>query len=217
MMAAVQANDVKELRDKTGAGILDCKEALNETDGDIEEASEYLREQGLKEAGQKSGVAAEGKIGAYVHTNGSIGVIVEVNCETDFVADTDEFSDFVDELAMQIAAQGPSYISREDVPEDDIESEKQAIRAQFEDEDKPEDVLDDIVEGKLEKEFFQEEVLLEQEYIRDSDKTIEELQKEVIASVDENVEIRRFERFEVGEGVETEDENFAEEVADEID
>lgn len=215
-MSPVQASDVKELREQTGAGILDCKEALNETDGDFDDAVEYLREQGLKEAGQKSGVAAEGTVGAYVHTNGNIGVIVEVNCETDFVADTDEFKEFVDELAMQIAAQGPSYVSREDVPEEDIEAEKTMIRNQFEDDDKPEDVLEDIIEGKLEKQFFQEEVLLEQEYIRDSDKTIEELQKEVIASVDENVTIRRFERFEVGEGIDTEDENFAEEVADEI-
>lgn len=216
-MSPVEASDVKELRDQTGAGILDCKEALNETDGDFDDAVEYLREQGLKEAGEKSGVAAEGRIGSYVHTNGNIGVIVEVNCETDFVADTDEFKEFVDELAMQIAAQGPSYVSREDVPQEVLEGEKTMIRNQFEDEDKPEDVLDDIVEGKLEKEFYQEQVLLEQEYIRDSDKTVEELQKEVIASVDENVEIRRFERFEVGEGIDTEDENFAEEVADEID
>lgn len=216
-MSPVEASDVKELRDQTGAGILDCKEALNETDGDFDDAVEYLREQGLKEAGEKSGVTAEGRIGSYVHTNGNIGVIVEVNCETDFVADTDEFKEFVDELAMQIAAQGPSYVSREDVPQEVLEGEKTMIRNQFEDEDKPEDVLDDIVEGKLEKEFYQEQVLLEQEYIRDSDKTVEELQKEVIASVDENVEIRRFERFEVGEGIDTEDENFAEEVADEID
>lgn len=216
-MAEAQASQVKELRERTGAGILDCKEALDETDGDLEEASEYLREQGLKEAGQKSGVAAEGQIGSYVHTNGNIGVVVEVNCETDFVADTDEFQDFVEEVAMQIAAQGPSYVSREDVPPDVIESEKDVIRNQFEDEDKPEDVLEDIIEGKLETEFFEEEILLEQEYIRDSDKTIQELLKEVIASVDENVEIRRFERFEVGEGKETDDENFAEEVAEEID
>jgi elongation factor Ts len=171
----------------------------------------------LKEAGQKSGTAAEGKVGTYLHTNGSIGVVVEVNCETDFVADTDEFTEFVEEVAMQIAAQNPSYISREDVPEDVVDSEKEFIKSEFEDEDKPEDVLEDIVEGKLEKEFFQSEVLLDQPYIRDGDKTIQELLKEVIASVDENVEIRRFERLEVGEGKDTEDENFAEEVAEEID
>jgi elongation factor Ts len=216
-MSAVEASDVKQLRDETGAGILDCKEALNETDGDFEDAKEYLREQGLKEAGQKSGTAAEGKVGTYLHTNGSIGVVVEVNCETDFVADTDEFTEFVEEVAMQIAAQNPSYVSREDVPEDVVDSEKEFIKSEFEDEDKPEDVLEDIVEGKLEKEFFQSEVLLDQPYIRDGDKTIQELLKEVIASVDENVEIRRFERLEVGEGKDTEDENFAEEVAEEID
>ncbi len=215
-MSAVEASDVKQLRDKTGAGILDCKEALNETDGDFDDAKEYLREQGLKEAGQKSGVAAEGKIGTYLHTNGSIGVVVEVNCETDFVADTDEFTEFVEEVAMQIAAQNPCYVSREDVPEEAIESEKEIIKSEFEEEDKPEDVLEDIVEGKLEKEFFQSEVLLDQPYIRDSDKTVQELLKEVIASVDENVEIRRFERLEVGEGKETGDQNFAEEVAEEI-
>jgi elongation factor Ts len=215
-MTAVDASDVKELREKTGAGILDCKEALSETDGDLEDASEYLREQGLKEAGQKSGVAAEGKIGTYVHTNGKIGVVVEVNCETDFVADTDEFKDFAEEIAMQVAAQNPSFVSREDVPEERIESEKSVIRNQFEDEDKPDDVIDDIIDGKLDSEFYKEEVLLEQDYIRDPDRTIQELVKELIASVDENVEIRRFERLEVGEGKETEDENFAEEVADEI-
>ncbi len=215
-MAAVEASDVKELRDKTGAGILDCKEALSETNGDLEEASEYLRKQGLKEAGRKSGVATEGKVGTYVHTNGKIGVVVEINCETDFVADTDAFGEFVDEVAMQIAAQDPSYVSCDDVPEDRIESEKDVFRRQFEDQDKPDHVIDDIVEGKLESEFYQKEVLLEQDYIRDSDRTIQELLKELIATVDENVEIRRFERLEVGEGKETGDETFAEEVAEEI-
>lgn len=215
-MSAVEASDVKKLRDKTGAGILDCKEALNETEGNLEEATEYLREQGLKEAGQKSGLAAEGKIGTYIHTNGDIGALVEVNCETDFVADTDEFEEFVEEIAMQIAAQNPSFVSRDEVPDDVIESEKEVIRNQFEDEDKPDHVIEDIIEGKLESEFFESEVLMEQDYIRDTDKTIQELVKEVIASVDENIEVRRFKRFEVGEGKETEDENFAEEVADEI-
>lgn len=213
---AVEASEVKALREKTGAGILDCKEALNEVDGDIDEAAEYIREEGMEAAGSKSGVTAEGTVGTYVHTNGDIGSLVEINCETDFVANTDEFQSFVDEVAMHIAAQNPSYVRREDVPDEVIESEKQVIRSQFEDEDKPEDVMDDIIEGKLDSEFYEEEILLEQPYIRDPDKTVKELLKEVVADLDENVNIRRFTRYEVGEGIEVEEENFAEEVAEEV-
>lgn len=212
----VKAQDVKKLRQKTGAGILDCKEALSETDGDIEEATEFLRKKGQEAAGQKSGVTAEGKIGTYLHTDGNIGVIVEVNCETDFVANTDEFRKFVNEVAMQIAAQNPEYVSKEDIPEDVLESEKDVIRSQFEDEDKPDHVLDDIVEGKLEN-FYKQNVLMDQVYIRDSDMTIEQLLTETVAELDENINIRRFKRYEVGEGIDVEDENFAEEVAEEID
>ncbi len=213
---SIDAEDVKALRERTGAGILDCKEALQETDGDLDDAEDYLREQGLREAAAKGGTAAEGAVGTYVHTGNRIGVLVEVNCETDFVANTDTFRRFVDEIAMQIAAGEPRYVRREDVPEEELASERQHIRAQFEDEDKPEDVLEDIVEGKLEKEYFGEHVLLDQPYIRDEDKTVGELLKETVAELDETIRVRRFERFEVGEGLETEDEDFAREVAREI-
>ncbi|MFB6356815.1 MAG: translation elongation factor Ts [bacterium] len=308
------ASDVKTLREKTGAGILDCKNALDEVDGDIDEAADYLRRKGLEAAQAKSAQTAEGKVGTHILENNQIGVLVEVNCQTDFVANTDAFGEFVEavakhiavenpsgnnelieqpytegsdktiqellnetvaevdeniniqwfvryevdqneagkigtyihmggnigvivevtaedssvddsdelgkfvnEVAMQIAAQNPRYISRKDVPENVLEEEKGVIKDQVDDiEEKPEDVQEQILEGKLESDFFQEEVLLEQTYIRDTDLTIEELLKEVVAEIDENVNIRRFERFEVGEGVEVEEEDFAEEVAEEI-
>ncbi len=215
---SISAQEVKELRDKTGAGIMDCKEALREEAGDLEAAIDYLRKKGLEEAQAKSGKAAEGIIGSYVHFNGNIGVIVEVNCETDFVAKNDAFQEFAREVAMQIAAQNPTYVSRDEVPEDKIKSEQEIIREQMgeELEDKPEHVQEQILEGKLEKQLFQKKVLLDQEYIDDSDKTIAELLDETIAEFDENIEIRRFTRYEVGEGIEVEEENFAEEVAEEI-
>lgn len=213
---SVSAQEVKQLREQTGAGIMDCKEALSETDGDMDDAAEWLREKGIESAEQKSGQTAEGTVGSYIHGDGRIGVLVEVNCETDFVANTEEFEDFVDEIAMQIAAQNPEYVSREEVPEDVLEQEENVIRKQFEDEDKPDHVLDDIVEGKLESSFYEEEVLLDQPYIRDDDISVQELLNQTVAEVDENINVRRFERFEVGEGIETEDEDFAEEVAEEI-
>lgn len=215
---SVSASEVKELRDETGAGILDCKEALKENDGDLEAATEYLRKKGLEEAQSKSGQAAEGTIGSYVHFNGNIGVLVEVNCETDFVAKNDEFKEFAREVAMQVAAQNPTYVSREEVPEDKIKSEQEIITEQMSEEleNKPEHVQEQILEGKLEKQLFQKQVLLEQDYIDDPEKTISELLDETIAEFDENIEIRRFSRFEVGEGIEVEEENFAEEVAEEI-
>lgn len=213
---SVDAQDVKALRERTGAGILDCKEALQETGGDLSEAEEWLREQGIRQAAGKNATAAEGRVAAYVHTGASIGVLVEVNCETDFVANTDAFQTLVDELAMQIAASAPSYVRREEVPRDVLESEKERVRDQFEDEDKPDDVLQDIVQGKLEKEFFQQEVLMDQPYIRDEDQTVEEFVNATAAELDETVRVRRFERYEVGEGLETDGEDFAEEVAREI-
>lgn len=215
---AVSASEVKELRDETGAGILDCKQALKENDGDMDDAAEQLRREGLEEARSKSGQTSEGTIGSYVHFNDNIGVVVEVNSETDFVAKNEEFIEFADEMAMQIAAQGPSYVSREDVPEERLESEKEIIADQMSEEleGKPDHVKDEILEGKLEKEFFKEEVLLDQQYIDDTDVTVEELLDETIAEFDENIEIRRFSRFEVGEGIETEEEDFAQEVAEEI-
>ncbi len=215
---SISATEVKELRDQTGAGIMDCKQALKDTDGDIDEAMDLLRKRGLEEAQAKGGLTAEGTIGSYVHFNGNIGVIVEVNSETDFVAKNDNFQEFATELAMQIAAQGPTYVAREDVPEEKLEAEKDIIAEQMSDEleGKPEHVQEQIMEGKLEKQFFQQQVLLDQPYIDDADKTISDLLDETIAEFDENIEIRRFERYEVGEGIEVEEEDFAEEVADEI-
>ncbi|MFP4686524.1 MAG: translation elongation factor Ts [bacterium] len=215
---AISASEVKALRDKTGAGIMDCKEALKECDGDPEAAARYLREKGLEEAREKTGQAAEGLIGTYLHMGGSIGVMVEVNCQTDFVAKTDSFKNLVDELCLQIAAQAPSYVSRDEVPEDVLIEEKEIIASQMEEqlEGKPDNIKDQILSGKLGKQFFEKEVLLEQPYIREPEKTVHELVEEVIADVDENVRVRRFARFEVGEGIEVETENFAEEVAKEI-
>lgn len=214
----VSAGEVKALREETGAGIMDCKEALREKDGNKEEAAQYLREKGIEAAKQKTGQAAEGLVGTYLHMGGNIGVLVEVNCETDFVANTDGFGQLVEEVSMQIAAQNPSFVSKEEVPAELLEDEKDIIREQMGDEleNKPEDVQEQIMEGKLDKQFYQQEVLLEQHYIRDQDKTIGDLVEETIAEVDENVKIRRFVRYEVGEGIETEEEDFAREVAEEI-
>lgn len=212
----ISAADVKELRAKTSAGILDCKKALKETDGDMEEAVKYLREKGISEAEEKSErTAAEGLVHSYIHMNGTIGVLVEVNCETDFVAKNDAFKELVNNIAMHIAAANPKYLSREDVPEDVIEQEKEMLEKQALNEDKPEHIVEQIVEGRLEK-FFNQNCLLEQEYIRNDDKTVQELLTEKIAELGENINIRRFTRYELGEGIQVEEEDFAEEVKSEV-
>jgi elongation factor Ts len=201
---AVTAEMVKELRERTGAGVMDCKHALQETGGDMAEARDWLREHGVARAERRSGRAtAEGTMGCYVHAGGKIGVLVEVNCETDFVARTPEFQDFAHQVAMQVAAQHPQYLRREDVPEAVIEKEKSFYRAEVEQAEKPPQVVERIVEGKLDR-FFQDVCLLEQPFIRDPDKTVEELMKEVAAKVGENMRIRRFVRFQVGEAIEDE-------------
>jgi elongation factor Ts len=198
----ISAQAVKELRERTGAGMMDCKNALIEANGDMERAIEILREKGLAAAAKKAGrVANEGLVEAYIHGGGRIGVLVEVNCETDFVANTEEFRNFVKEICMQIAAANPRYISREDVPQEVIEKEKEILRAQALNEGKPANVIDKIVEGRLEK-FYKENCLLEQEYIRDPEKTVKDLLNEMIAKLGENIIIRRFARFERGEGLE---------------
>lgn len=197
----VSAEAVKELRNRTGAGMMDCKRALEETGGDIEKAIEILRMKGLAAAAKKAGrVAKEGLVHAYIHGGGRIGVLIEVNCETDFVARTEEFQDLVHNLAMQVAAARPEYIKREDVPEEVIEREKSILRAQALNEGKPEKVVEKIVSGRLEK-FFQESCLLEQPYIKDPDRKVKDLIAEKIAKLGENIEVRRFARFEVGEAV----------------
>lgn len=214
-MSKISASLVKELREKTGAGMLDCRNALQETDGDLDKAVDLLREKGLSKAAKKSSrIAAEGLVEAYVH-GGRIGVLVEVNSETDFVAKTDEFKEFVKDVAMQIAASSPKYVSREEVPEEIINHEKEVLTQQAMNEGKPQNIAEKMVEGRIEK-FYKEIVLLEQPFIKDPDKTIETLLKEKIAKIGENIKIRRFVRFEVGEGLEKREENFADEVAKEM-
>jgi elongation factor Ts len=208
----ISAQMVKELRQQTGAGMMDCKKALTEANGDLERATEILREKGLSSAAKKAGrVAAEGMVEAYIHGAGRIGVLVEVNSETDFVAKNEGFRAFVHDIAMHIAAAGPRYLNREEVPVDVVEHEKEILRTQTLNEGKPENIVDKIVEGRIDK-FFKDICLLEQPFVKDPDKTIEQLVKEQIAHIGENISIRRFARFVVGEGIEKEETNFAEEV-----
>ncbi len=212
----VSAQTVKELRERTGSGMMDCKKALSESNGDIEKAIEYLREKGLAAAAKKSGrIAAEGLVEAYIHGNGRIGVLVEVNSETDFVAKNEDFKNFVKDVAMQIAAANPQYVRREEVPAEVIQKEKEILTAQALNEGKPEKVVEKMVEGRVEK-FFKEICLMEQSFIKNPDKTINDLLVEKIATIGENINIRRFARFEKGEGLQKRDDNFADEVANMI-
>lgn len=209
----IPASVVKELREKTGAGMMDCKKALGETGGDMEKAVEYLREKGLSAAAKKSGrIAAEGVVDSYIHMGGRIGVLIEVNCETDFVARTDEYRAFVRDVAMQIAAANPQYINREEVPEEILQKERDILRAQALNEGKPEKVVEKIVEGRVEK-FYAENCLMEQAFIRDTDVTIKGLLQAKISKTGENISIRRFVRYEMGEGLEKKTCNLADEVA----
>lgn len=208
----ITAGMVKELREKTGAGMMDCKKALTDTQGNMEKAIEVLREKGLAAVAKKAGrIAAEGLVEAYIH-GGRIGVLVEVNSETDFVAKNQEFKDFVKDVAMQIAASHPLYVRKEDVPQDEIDKEKEILRKQALNEGKPENIVDKMVEGRIQK-YFKEVCLLEQPFVKNPDITVNELLTEKIAKIGENISIRRFVRFEVGEGIEKKSENFAEEVA----
>ncbi|MEA3308949.1 MAG: translation elongation factor Ts [Chloroflexota bacterium] len=195
----ITAQMVKQLREATSAGILDCRKALVATDGDFEQAVDHLREKGLAQAVKRMSRAAnDGLVVSYIHAGGRVGTLVEVNCETDFVARTDEYKALVDEIAMQIAAMSPRYVKREDVPQEIIEHERELYRARSIADGKPERIIDRIVKGRIEK-FYSEVCLLEQEYIRDSDKTIGELVKEKIAIMGENIVVRRFARFALGE------------------
>lgn len=195
----IKAAQVKELRERTGAGMMDCKKALIETKGDIEKAIVYLREHGLAIAAKKAGrVAKDGRIEAYIHAGAKLGVLIEVNCETDFVAKTDDYQELCRELAMQVAASNPLYVDRADVPQERVEAEKEILELQAKNEGKPEKVIDKIISGRLEK-FFQEVCLLEQPYIREPDRTVQDLINEYIAKLGENIIVRRFCRFQVGE------------------
>lgn len=203
---------IKELRVASGAGMLNCKKALEETNGDIEKAVELLREKGMSAASKKSSrIAAEGIVDSYIHLGGKIGVLVEVNCETDFVAKTDDFKSFVKDIAMHIAAINPQYVSKEDIPKEIVEKEKSILKAQALNEGKPENIVDKMVEGRINK-FYKEICLLEQPFVKDGDKTVEDIVKEQIVKIGENVQVRRFTRYQMGEGIEKKSEDFAEEV-----
>lgn len=197
----ISASTVKELREKTGAGILDCKEALAAAQGKLDEAIEYLRKKGLADAKKRAGRAtSEGLIGSYIHSNRKIGVLVEVNCETDFVARTDEFRDLCKNLAMQVAASSPRFLTPEDIPADVAAKEKEILRAQAKESGKPDAVVEKMVEGRFRK-FVTEFCLLEQPYVKDPQMTVRQLIESAIARLGENVRVRRFVRFQLGEDV----------------
>lgn len=212
----ITAEMVKQLRERTGSGMMDCKKALTESNGDVDKAIEILREKGLASAAKKAGrIAAEGLVESYIHGGGRIGVLVEVNIETDFAANNEDFKAFVKDVAMQIAAAKPEYITREEVPAERLEKEKEILKAQARNEGKPEKIIDKMVEGRVEK-FYKEICLLDQPFIKDPDKSVKQLLTERIAAIGENITIRRFARFERGEGLEKKDENFADEVMKQI-
>lgn len=213
----VNATMIKDLRERTGAGMSDCKKALVEVAGDMDKAVDYLRAKGLAKAAKKSGrEATEGAVVSYIHAGGRIGVLVEVNCETDFVARNEDFIGFTKDVAMQIAAMGPLYVRKEEVPADAIEHEKSVLVAKSKEDpknaNKPEAVLAKITEGQVTK-WLKEICLLDQGFVKDPDKTIDQLQQELIAKIGENIKIRRFVRFELGEGLEKKKDDFAAEVA----
>lgn len=199
---AIDATQVKQLREKTGAGIMDCKRALIECDGDFEKSVDFLRAKGLALAARKADrLASEGAIGSYIHGGGKIGVLVEVNCETDFVARTEEFQALVKDLAMQVAAANPHYVQRDDIGAEELERERAIYRQQAADLNKPAQVVEKIIDGKMER-FYGETCLLEQAFIKDTDRTVRDLLQDAIARLGENIQIRRFVRYSIGEGIE---------------
>lgn len=216
-MAEITASAVKSLREKTGAGMMECKNALTEANGSEEQAIEILRKRGLASARKKEGrIAAEGAVGSYIHMGGKVGVLVEVNCETDFVARGEEFQQLIKDIAMHVAAAEPRYVSREEVPADALDKEREIARAQAKNDpknaNKPDQVVDKIVEGRLNK-FYEEAVLMDQPFVKDPAKTVSELVTEKIAKTGERITIRRFTRYKMGEGLARRDEDFGGEVA----
>ena len=216
-MAEITASAVKQLREKTGAGMMECKNALVEAEGNEERAVDILRKRGLASARKREGrIAAEGIVGSYIHMGGKVGVLVEVNCETDFVARGEEFQQLVKDIAMHIAAAEPRYVSREEVAEDALDKEREIARAQAKNDpknaNKPDQVLDKIVEGRLHK-FYEENVLLDQPFVKDPAKTVSELVTEKVAKTGEKITIRRFARYKMGQGLERRDGDFGGEVA----
>lgn len=216
-MAEITASAVKTLREKTGAGMMECKAALNEANGDEAQAIEILRKKGIATASKKEGrVTAEGAVGSYIHMGGKVGVLVEVNCESDFVSRGDEFTQLVKDVAMHIAAADPRYLKRDEVPADVLQKEREILMDQLKNDPKnagkPDDVLGKIIDGRLNK-YYEEHCLLDQPFVKDPSKTIGELVTEKIASIKENISVRRFVRFKMGEGIEKKQDDFAAEVA----
>ncbi len=216
-MADITAAAVKSLREKSGAGMIDCKNALVEANGDETAAMDILRKKGMAQAGKKAGrVTAEGAVGSYIHMGGKVGVLVEVNCESDFVSRGEEFQQLVKDVAMHIAAADPRYTNRTDVPEDDLAKEREILMEQLKNDPKnagkPEEVLEKIIIGRLNK-FYEDNVLVDQPFVKDPSKTVGDLVAEKIASIKENISIRRFSRFKMGEGIEKKADDFAAEVA----
>ena len=205
--------DIKTLRSRTGAGILDCKKALVEAGDNIDSAIDWLRQKGIAKAAKKSGrTATEGLVGSYIHAGGKIGVLIEVNCETDFVAMNEGFQGLVKDIAMQVAANNPSYVAVEDVPAEDLEREKRVQIARAVEEGKPENIAEKMVTGRMGK-WYEEVCLLEQPFIKDDSKTVKQVIEESVSTIGENIQLRRFVRFEMGEGLEKRSDDFAAEVA----
>ncbi|MBI5441558.1 MAG: translation elongation factor Ts [Deltaproteobacteria bacterium] len=210
---AIGAGSVKELRERTGAGMMDCKKALEETGGDFEKAIEHLRKKGLADAAKKaSRIASEGLVHAYIHGGGRIGVLLEVNCETDFVARTDKFKEFVNNVALHVAASNPRWLDREGVPGEDLEKEKRFLTEQAAESGKPAQVIEKMVQGRVEK-FLKENCLVDQPYVKNPDVTVGDYVKQMTAEIKENIRVRRFVRFQLGEGLEKRSGDFAAEVA----
>ncbi|MDR1604354.1 MAG: translation elongation factor Ts [Gracilibacteraceae bacterium] len=215
-MAEVNTALIKELRERTGAGMLDCKNALVACDGDTDKAIDFLREKGLAAAAKKEGrIAAEGLVESYIHGGGRIGVLLEVNCETDFVARSEDYRRFVRDIAMQIAAARPEYINASEVPAEVLEHEREIVRAQTLNEGKPAAIAEKMIEGRMSK-FFQEVCLMEQPFVKEPDKAVKDILLDKISKVGEKISIRRFARFELGEGIEKKQSNFVDEVMKEI-
>jgi elongation factor Ts len=213
---SISAQDISKLRTSTGAGMLDCKAALEEANGDMEAAADILRKKGIVKAAKRADkVAAEGAVGSYIHAGGSVGVLVEVNCETDFVARTDAFQNFVKDICLHIAAANPKYLDREMIPAADIEREKNIYTEQLKAQGKPESAIENIMKGKLDK-YYEDMCLMDQLFIKDDTKKISQLLTEMSTETGEKVSIRRFVRYELGEGIEKVEKNFADEVAEQL-
>ncbi len=210
---SISAGMVKELRDMTGAGILDCRKALSENEGNINKAVEYLQKKSLAAASKKAGrVAAEGAVGSYVHMGGKIGVLCEINCETDFVAKNEDFQQFVRDICMHIAAMGPTYLTSDEIPADDIAKQREIYAGQMRESGKPEQIIEKIVDGKINK-WHSEVCLMNQTFVKDNDSTITDLLNQMVSKIGENIQIRRFVRFGLGDGIEKREDDFAAEVA----